>query len=873
MPFCTRLVLVACVLLAAAHPASAQSLTRWYLAEGATGSFFEEEILVANPNTSSANVTITFLRPGGGTPVTTTFTMPATSRKTVRVNAVPGVENAPELSAVVECTNGLPIVVERSMYWPATTKRGGHNSQGVLAPAPKWYLAEGSTGMFDTFVLIANPSPTQTANVQVTFLTPEGTTVAFPPLLIAPNARATVWPNAEVPALANKAFSTVVESTNNVPVFVERALYFAAGTSWEGGHGSVGITAPSPTWIFGEGFTGGPPSFTFDTFILLANPGTSAATATATFLREGAPPITKTYPLMPTSRENIWVDKIAGLEDAAFSVKIESTAPIIAERAMYWGPGGVWVEAHNSPGVTAEALGWGFAEGAEDGLDASGLQFDTYFLVANSSTNPLSLKVTFMREDGTGIVKTFTVPAQSRFTLPTSWYPELSNQHFAAFLESTNGVTFVAERTMYWGDAYFGGHGSTGTPFPGPVGTPSAPPGPTIVSVTPSTGSAQGGTDITITGTNFAAGATVKVGTTTATPMRVLNATTILARTPPSATVGTTSVSVTSNEVTVSLPAAFTYSSSPPVITSVTPTTGPTTGGTQLTVDGANFVGVSVLLGNKTPTAINVQSSSRMLITTPPNTAGPVALSVTNFEGLTGQKNDAFTYQSATATDRILAFGDSLTEGIVATDCAFIGTSLGCANYDDGAGGYPGRLQALLRAQYPSQPTITVVNGGLAGEQTSGGRARFPSTMSISQDAAVIMEGVNDINAGVSSSAIISNLRNMVTTAKGAGKLVMLGTLLPCITVYYDQGPLGMQPYTKCDNAAIDSVNGAIRSLATEQKVVLADFHYSFTYQGTQSSWYSGDGLHPSEAGYQRMAELVRNLMVLNYEAIAPPVP
>ena len=405
MSFCTRLVALACVVAAIAHPASAQSLTKWYLAEGATGSFFQEEILIANPGTSTANITITFLRPSGATPVTTTFTMPATSRRTVHVNAVPGVENAPELSAVVECTNGLPIIVERSLYWPAATKRGGHNSQGVLAPSPKWYLAEGSTGMFDTFVLIANPSATETADVQVTFLTPEGTTVVLPPLAIAPNARATVWPNAEVPVLANKAFSTVVESKNHVPVFVERALYFAAGTSWEGGHGSVGITELSPTWIFGEGFTGGPPSFMFDTFILLANPGASAAMATVTFLREGAAPIVKTYRLAPTSRENIWVDTIQGLEDAAFSVKIESTAPIIAERAMYWGPNGVWVEAHNSPGVTAEALGWGFAEGAEDGLDASGLQFDSYFLVANSSTNPLSLKATFMREDGTGIVR------------------------------------------------------------------------------------------------------------------------------------------------------------------------------------------------------------------------------------------------------------------------------------------------------------------------------------------------------------------------------------------------------------------------------------------------------------------------------------
>lgn len=867
-----RLAILVCVtcLCASVAPAGAQSLSKWYLAEGATGTFFEENILIANPNTSSADITITYLRPGGGTPVTSTFTMGPTSRKTVKVNAVVGVENAPELSAVVECTNGLPIIVERSLYWPAATKRGGTNSQGVLAPATTWYLAEGSTGMFDDFVLVANPSATQTANVQVTFLTPEGTTIAFPPLLIAPNARATVWPNSEVPALANKAFSTVVESTNAVPVFVERALYFAAGTSWEGGHGSAGITAPSKTWIFGEGFTGGQPSFMFDTFVLLANPLNTPATATVTFLRENDVPIVKTYPLAPTSRENIWVDQIAGLEDAAFSVRIESTGAIIAERSMYWGPNGVWVEAHNSPGVNAEALGWGFAEGAEDGLDTSGLQYDTYFLVANSRPDALNLKATFMREDGTGIVKTFVVPARSRFTIPTSQYPELSNQRFATFLESTNGVTFVAERTMYWGDGYFGGHGSTGTPFTGTVGTPGTPPAPTITTVQPNAGTTLGGTDIIVSGTNFAAGATVRLGANLATHVEVVNATTIRAVTPPSATTGAVTVAVTSNGTTVSQQSAFTYSFAPPVIDGVTPVKGPTTGGTPVIVDGSNFVGVSVLLGNKVPTSITVQSPQRMVITTPPNIAGAVDLKVTNFEGLVGQKSNAFTYEAATATDRILAFGDSMTEGIVTDECHWVITltsqSLACSQHTDI--GYPGRLQALLRARYPQQATISVTNGGFGGENTTTGRSRLPSALLPSHDLAVIMEGVNDTNQGVSASTIVSNLRSMVGSAKAAGKLVILGTLLPCITVTYDD-----LPYTKCDNAAVANVNNGIRTLADEQKVLLADFHYSFTYIGTNPAWYSADGLHLSEAGYQRMAELVRNLIAANYESVAPPVP
>ena len=41
----------------------------------------------------------------------------------------------------------------------------------------------------------------------------------------------------------------------------------------------------------------------------------------------------------------------------------------------------------------------------------------------------------------------------------------------------------------------------------------------------------------------------------------------------------------------------------------------------------------------------------------------------------------------------------------------------------------------------------------------------------------------------------------------------------------------------------------------------------------TTASLLSEDGLHPSPAGYDRMADLVRNLIVQNYETVPPIVP
>ncbi len=42
---------------------------------------------------------------------------------------------------------------------------------------------------------------------------------------------------------------------------------------FEGGHGSAAVTAPSTTWLFAEGVCGGDANFSFQTYLLLANPG------------------------------------------------------------------------------------------------------------------------------------------------------------------------------------------------------------------------------------------------------------------------------------------------------------------------------------------------------------------------------------------------------------------------------------------------------------------------------------------------------------------------------------------------------------------------------------------------------------------------
>jgi hypothetical protein len=82
---------------------------------------------------------------------------------------------------------------------------------------------------------------------------------------------------------------------------------------------------------------------------------------------------------------------------------------------------------------------------------------------------------------------------------------------------------------------------------------------PSVSGVAPNAGPATGGTAVTITGTNFATGATVKFGATAATNVAVVNGTTITATTP-SGSAGAVTVTVTVNGQSGSLANGFTYS-------------------------------------------------------------------------------------------------------------------------------------------------------------------------------------------------------------------------------------------------------------------------------------------------------------------------
>ena len=144
-------------------------------------------------------------------------------------------------------------------------------------------------------------------------------------------------------------------------------------------------------------------------------------------------------------------------------------------------------------------------------------------------------------------------------------------------------------------------------------------PLPTVTGVNPDVGSTRGTSTVTITGTGFVGDLSITFGAARSLIVTELSPTSLTAQAPPSATIGTVHVTVTSS-TGKSLPTAadeFTYQD-PPTVTGVSPSGGPASGGTTITISGTDFGdGASVSVGNLPATQIVVKSTTLITARTP----------------------------------------------------------------------------------------------------------------------------------------------------------------------------------------------------------------------------------------------------------------
>ncbi len=179
---------------------------------------------------------------------------------------------------------------------------------------------------------------------------------------------------------------------------------------------------------------------------------------------------------------------------------------------------------------------------------------------------------------------------------------------------------------------------------------------PVINGIAPAAGAPEGGAEVTIYGYNIGGATAVKFGTTDAASFRVVSANEIVAVAPPGT--GVTYVWVVTPEGPADVrwgleTVEFTYKAVP-VVTSLTPNTGPLTGGSTVYVEGRNFENTLwVQFGSVNTHTFSVVNSNRIAVLLPPG-SGMVDVQVVTPEGMSqSSAASKFTYNSLPAVSSI----------------------------------------------------------------------------------------------------------------------------------------------------------------------------------------------------------------------------
>ncbi|MHB8895679.1 MAG: Vgb family protein [Candidatus Geothermincolia bacterium] len=310
---------------------------------------------------------------------------------------------------------------------------------------PTWYLAEGSNAWgFQTSIYIQNPNPS-TVHVQTDYMNPSGE--VFPStLIIAPHSQFEVN---VIDVVGSQDFSTRLECLEGKSIAVDRTMTWQGPHSaWPEAHSSIGVTSPSKTWYLAEGSA----NWGFECWLLIENPGVTAATCEVTYMIEGEEPrsIPKTVPAH--SRRSFNMADDIGANDA--SIKVESNTPVIAERSMYRNDRR---EGHDSIGTTAPSLGYYLAEGT------TAWGFTTYVLVQNPNPAPNIVRLTYMTPTGSRTEPEFVMEPNSRKTIRVN--DEMPDTDVST--QVVGSLPLIAERAMYFmSPAGESCHDSIGLPAP-----------------------------------------------------------------------------------------------------------------------------------------------------------------------------------------------------------------------------------------------------------------------------------------------------------------------------------------------------------------------------------------------------------------------
>jgi hypothetical protein len=174
--------------------------------------------------------------------------------------------------------------------------------------------------------------------------------------------------------------------------------------------------------------------------------------------------VQRTFTVDAMKRGTLYAGDVPDLVGRSFAMTVESTQPVVAERAVYLGQKRHWDGGTVAMGVTAPSTTWYFAEGA------TGPTFEMYLLLANPNADPLTATVTYLLANGTTVVKDYVVNGMQRRTVWVEGEAGALNRATGLGVVVRADLPVLAERAMYWPSGYANwrdGHATTGAPGPG----------------------------------------------------------------------------------------------------------------------------------------------------------------------------------------------------------------------------------------------------------------------------------------------------------------------------------------------------------------------------------------------------------------------
>jgi serine/threonine protein kinase len=320
----------------------------------------------------------------------------------------------------------------------------------------------------------------------------------------------------------------------------------------------------------------------------------------------------------------------------------------------------------------------------------------------------------------------------------------------------------------------------------------SAPPParPAVTGFSPSSGPAAGGTSVTISGSGLASAGKVSFGGAAGT-ITADSGTRITVKSPPGK--GTVTVTVTTPGGTATA-GKFSYKASAPpppaapVVTGISPNTGPAAGGTSVTITGKNLSNATGVSFGGAGAKITADSSTKVTATSPSG-SGTVDITVTTKGGTSAKSNaDKFTY--ATPAPVVIEISPSSGPAAGGTSVTITGTNLSSAT-GVSFGGTGGRITAdsstQITATSPSGSgtvDITVTTAGGTSVTTNGDKFTYIAAPTITalrpssgnQGTTVTIVGTNLENAtsvsfGGAAATIVSDSDETITVTAPAGSL------------------------------------------------------------------------------------------------------